>query len=251
MKALITGASSGIGRDMARYLSTLGYDLIIVARRENLLEELKNEINNKNVIVEKADISKIEECKALFEKYPDIDILINNAGFGKFGKFEEIELENELSMIDTNIVGLHTLTKLYLTKMKENNKGYILNVASIAGLMPGGPLMATYYATKSYVVSLTNGISEELNAEGSNVKISALCPGPVNTNFNNVANVKFSLDGLSSEYVAKYAIDQMLKGKRIIIPGWYIKLACFGSKICPSRLILKIVHNQQKSKNDK
>lgn len=250
MKALITGASSGIGRDMARYLSGLGYDLIIVARRENLLEELKKDLTKTEVIVEKADISDPNVCKELFEKHPDIDILINNAGFGKFGEFDKTELNDELNMIDTNIVGLHTLTKLYLQKMKEKNKGYILNVASSAGLMPGGPLMATYYATKAYVISLTRGIAEELRVAGSNVKISALCPGPVNTNFNNIANVTFALKGLPSEYVAKYGIDQMLKGKKIIVPAWYMKIACFGAKILPANWMLKMVYTRQKSKKD-
>lgn len=249
MKALITGASSGIGRDMARYLSKLGYDLIIVARRENLLEELKNDLKNTNVVIEKVDVSNPENCEELFNKYQDVDILVNNAGFGKFGEFDKIALNDELSMINTNIVGVHTLTKLYLQKMKEKNKGYILNVASSAGLLPGGPLMATYYATKSYVVSLTRAITEELKVSGSNVKISALCPGPVNTNFNNVANVRFSLKGLSSEYVAKYGIDNLLKGKRIIVPGWIMKISTIASKIAPSNLVLKIIYHQQRRKN--
>ena len=250
MRALITGASSGIGRDMARYLSELGYDLVIVARRENLLEELKKDLTKTKVTIEKVDISDINASKDLFERHPDIDILINNAGFGKFGEFDKTLLDDELNMINTNISGLHILTKLYLQKMKDKNKGFILNVASSAGLMPGGPLMATYYATKSYVVSLTRAIAEELRASGSNVKISALCPGPVDTNFNNVANVKFALRGLPSEYVAKYGIDEMLKGKKIIIPGWQMKIACFGAKILPSNLMEKIVYNQQKSKGN-
>lgn len=248
MRALITGASSGIGRDIAKYLSSLGYDLIIVARRENLLENLKNELTQTEVIIEKADISNQEVCEQLFKRHPDVDFLVNNAGFGKFGEFDKIELSDEMSMINTNIIGLHTLTKLYLQKMKDKNKGYILNVASSAGLMPGGPLMATYYATKAYVVSLTRGIAEEAKISGSNVKISCLCPGPVDTNFNNVANVKFSLKGIPSNYVAKYAVDQTLKGKKIIIPSWYMKMACFGAKILPSGLMLKMVYNQQKSK---
>ena len=250
MKALITGASSGIGRDMARYLSGLGYDLIIVARRENLLEELKNELAKTQVIVEKADVSNPDVCKELFEKHPDIDLLVNNAGFGKFGEFDKTELNDELNMINTNIVGLHTLTKLYLQRMKEKNRGHILNVASSAGLMPGGPLMATYYATKSYVISLTRGIAEELKVAGSNVKISALCPGPVDTNFNNVANVRFAMKGLSSEYVAKYGIDQALKGKQIIVPAWYMKIACFGAKILPAKLMMKMVYQRQSSKTN-
>ena len=250
MKALITGASSGIGRDMAKYLSNLGYDLVIVARRENLLEELKNELTKTEVIVEKADISDINACKELFEKHPDIDVLINNAGFGKFGEFDKTELSDEISMINTNITGLHTLTKLYLPKMKEKNSGYILNVASSAGLMPGGPLMATYYATKAYVISLTRGIAEELRVAKSKVKISSLCPGPVDTNFNNVAKVKFSMAGLPSDYVAKYAIDQMFKGKETIVPAWYMKIACFGAKILPAKWMIKMVYKRQSSKID-
>ena len=245
MKALITGASSGIGRDMARYLSKLGYDLIIVARRNDLLEELKNELKT-NVIIECMDVSNEENCKLLYEKYSDVDILINNAGFGKFGEFLQTDINDELNMIKTNIVAIQVLTKLFLNKMQEKNKGYILNVASVAGLMPGGPLMATYYATKSYVVSLTRSISEELKINNSKVKISALCPGPVNTNFNNVANVKFSLQGLSSEYVAKYAIDQMLAGKKIIIPGFQIKALAFISKIIPTNVLLNMTYKSQK-----
>ena len=131
MKALVTGASSGIGRDMARYLSSLGYDLVIVARRENLLEELKKDLKT-NVEIEVLDLSKEENCKELFEKHKDIDLLINNAGFGLFGEFTEIDLDKEISLIDTNIKATHILTKLYAKSMKEKNKGKILNVASIA-----------------------------------------------------------------------------------------------------------------------
>ena len=247
MKALITGASSGIGRDMSRYLSMLGYDLVIVARREKLLQELKNELKT-NVEIECMDISLHENCKKLVEKYPDIDILINNAGFGKFGEFSSINIDEEINMINTNVVAVQVLTKLYLQKMIAKNKGHILNVASVAGLLPGGPLMSTYYATKSYIVSMTRSISEELRIKNLDVKISALCPGPVNTNFNNVANVKFSLKGLSSEYVSKYAIDQMLKGKKIIIPGISIKLLAFLSKISPSNIVLYMTYKRQKAK---
>lgn len=248
MKALITGASSGIGRDMARYLSKLGYDLVIVARRQELLEELKNELETE-VKIECVDISNKENCEALFERNKEIDILINNAGFGKFGVFNDVDLEQEINMINTNIVSIQVLTKLYLQEMKKKNKGHILNVASIAGLLPGGPLMATYYATKSYVVSLTRAIRKELEIEKSNVKVSVLCPGPVKTNFNNVANVKFSLDGLSSEYVAKYAIDKMLKNKGTIIPGFAIKTLNFIKRILPTNLLLYGTYYQQRKKN--
>ena len=254
MIALVTGASSGIGRDMARYLNNLGYDLIITSRDSNKLEELKRELNAKNdrivdIIVK--DLAKTEECISLYneikEKYEFVDIVINNAGFGLCGKFCDTSLEKELSIIDTNIKAVHILTKLFLKDMVEKDKGRILNVSSIAGFMPG-PLMATYYSTKNYVLRLTQSIKEELNKSKSNVKISVLCPGPVNTNFNNVANVKFALKGLSSEYVAKYAIDKMLKNKSVIVVGWKIKVARFLSKISPDTIVAKVCYHMQRRK---
>ena len=246
MKALITGASSGIGRDMAKELSKKGYDLILVARDLEKLNQVKQELQT-NIQVECMDISIVENCQKLHEKYRDIDILINNAGFGDCGYFTKTNLEKEISMINTNIVAYHVLTKLYLQDMKQKNGGKILNVASIAGFMPG-PLMATYYATKNYVVRLSEAIKEELRKQNSKVQISILCPGPVDTNFNKVADVEFALKGLSSEYVAKYAIEKMLKGKFYIVPGWKIKLAKIGCKIAPTPLVAKISYKMQKRK---
>lgn len=246
MRALITGASSGIGRDIAINLSKKGYDLILVARDLEKLNEVKAKLHT-NVEVVSMDVSKAENCKELHEKYQDIDILVNNAGFGDCGYFTKTSLDKELKMIDTNIVAYHVLTKLYLQDMTQRNSGKILNVASIAGFMPG-PLMATYYSTKAYVVRLSEAIREELKKENSKVQISILCPGPVNTNFNKVADVKFALKGLSSEYVAKYTIDKLFKGKFYIVPGWKIKLARFGSKIAPNNLVAKICYNMQRRK---
>ncbi len=254
MRALVTGASSGIGRDMARYLNSLGYELIITARGKEKLQELKNELNTKNdnvidIIV--ADLSKEEECKRLYrqvkEKYERIDVLVNNAGFGLFGEFENTDLTKELAMIDTNIKAVHILTKLFLQDMIQNDSGRILNVASIAGFMPG-PLMATYYATKNYIVRLSQAIREELRKEKSKVSISVLCPGPVNTNFNKVADVKFNLRSLSSEEVAKYGIDKALSGKFIIIPGTTVKIARVLSKISPDTLVAKVCYHMQEKK---
>ena len=247
MKALITGASSGIGRDMAKYLSKIGYDLVIVARNKEALEKIKNEVNTNTQIIS-LDLSQKENCYKLYEDVKDIDILINNAGFGDFGNFIETDLNKEISMIETNIEALHILTKLYLKDMVKNDKGYILNVASIAGFMPG-PLMATYYATKNYVVSLTRAIRKELKKKKSHVKLSLLCPGPVNTNFNNVANVKFKAKGLSSKYVAKYAIDKMLKNKFMIIPGFFIKCTKLLAKITPTSILEEFCYHIQVSKN--
>ena len=246
MKALITGASSGMGRDMAKILSQKGYDLILVARDEKKLEEVKKQLKTETKIVV-MDISKEENCKKIYEENKDIDILINNAGFGDCGHFEETSLDKDIQMIHTNIIAYHILTKLYLKEMIKKDSGKILNVASIAGFMPG-PLMTTYYSTKNYVVRFSESIREELRRKKSKVQISILCPGPVDTNFNKVADVEFALKGLSSEYVAKYAINKFFKGKFYIVPGWKIKLARIGAKVAPASFVAKISYNMQKRK---
>lgn len=246
MKALVTGASSGIGRDIAKEFSKRGYDLILVARNVERLEEVKKQIQTKAEIVS-MDISKEENCEKLFQDYKDIDILVNNAGFGDCGHFEETSLEKDIQMIKTNIIAYHILTKLYLKEMIKNNNGKILNVASIAGFMPG-PLMATYYSTKAYIVRLSEAIRTELKKQKSKVKISILCPGPVNTNFNKVADVEFAIKGLSSEYVAKYTVKKFLKGKFYIIPGLSIKLAKIGAKIAPTNLVSRVSYKMQRRK---
>lgn len=246
MKALITGASSGMGRDMAKILSQKGYDLILVARDEKKLEEVKKQLKTETKIIV-MDISKEENCKKIYEENKDIDILINNAGFGDCGHFEETSLDKDIQMIHTNIIAYHILTKLYLKEMIKKDSGKILNVASIAGFMPG-PLMTTYYSTKNYVVRFSESIREELRRKKSKVQISILCPGPVDTNFNKVADVEFALKGLSSEYVAKYAINKFFKGKFYIVPGWKIKLARIGAKLAPASFVAKISYNMQKRK---
>lgn len=246
MKVLITGASSGIGRDMARILAEKGCDLVLVARDEEKLNTLKGELNT-NVKIVTMDLSIADNCKKLHAENPGIDLLINNAGFGDCGNFTKTSLDKEISMINTNITAYHILTKLYLIDMKKVNKGHILNVASIAGFMPG-PLMSTYYATKSYIVRLSEGIREELKKEKSNVKISILCPGPVSTNFNKVANVKFSLKERNSLGVAKHALEHL--NKFYIVPGLDIKLARFGAHLFPASLVAKITYMIQKRKLD-
>lgn len=248
MKALITGASSGIGRDMAIYLGELGHDLILVARNEQALKEVAAKINTKTIIIA-TDLGKVENCINLYHQVKDeqIDILVNNAGFGEFGKFSDIVLDKELEMIDLNIKSVHILTKLFLKDMKERNAGYILNVSSSASFLPG-PLMATYYATKAYVTRLSLAIYEELKRDQVNVSISILAPGPVKTNFNKVANVAFDIKSMQSWDVAKYAIDEMFKHKLIIIPGLYIKISSFFAKILPTKLLLKFSYNIQHKK---
>lgn len=248
MKALVTGASSGIGRDIVHVLSGMGYDIIAVARDQKKLNELKNELGSKVEIIA-IDLENPEACKELYETVKDkgIDVLVNNAGFGEFGEFTTTNLDKELSMINTNITAVHILTKLFLQDMVKNNDGYILNVASIAGFMPG-PLMATYYSTKSYIVRLSQSIYTELKKNRSNVNISVLCPGPVATNFNKVAGVKFNLKSMSSEYVAKYAINKMFKKKLIILPGIKIKIARTLAKISPEKLVARVCYHMQEKK---
>ena len=271
MKALITGASSGIGKDMAKILNQKGYNLVLVARDIEKLEQTKKELEKsvqneptiENNKIEKAyknskkatnkieiiqmDLSEEQNCIELANNVTDIDILINNAGFGDCGRFSETDLNKDISMIKTNVIAYHILTKLYLKEMKKKNSGKILNVASIAGFMPG-PLMATYYATKNYIVRISEAIREELKKEKSKVQISILCPGPVETNFNKVANVKFSLREANSMQVAKYAIRKLEKGKFYIVPGIDVKLARFGAKIAPSNFVAKITYKVQKRK---
>jgi len=250
MKALVTGASSGIGRDMARELSQRGYDLILVARRKERLEELKKELKT-NVRVIATDISIPENCYKLYDevKNEDIDILINNAGFGVFGEFLDTDIDKEMNMIDLNIKAVHILTKLFLKDFKNKDKGYILNVGSSASFA-AGPLLSSYYASKNYVLRLTEAIYEELRRDKSNVYVGVLCPGPVNTEFNEVANVKFTMQSLSSEFVAKYAIKKMFKRKLIISPGLLMKITRFLCKIAPEKIMLKVCYNIQKSKGE-
>ena len=248
MKALITGASSGLGYDMSYYLANLGYDLILVARNKDKLQEMQKNIktNVKIIVADLANESKLKEIYVLC-KNDNIDILINNAGFGLCDDFLETDLDLEMEMINTNIKAVHVLTKLFLKDMKKRDSGYILNVASLAAFMPG-PLMTTYYATKSYVFRLTTAIYEELRRDKSNVVISCLCPGPVETNFNNVADVTFSVKGMDSKFVAKYAIDNMFKKKLIIIPGTKMKMAAFFSRFLSTKRQAKITYNIQKKK---
>ena len=248
MKALITGASSGIGKDMARYLATKSIDLILVARRKDKLEELKKDLKVKVQIIA-LDLSIEENVYELYKqvKNEKIDILINNAGFGLFGDFKDTNLQKELEMINTNVIAPHILTKLFLQDFIKNDKGYILNVASSAGFM-AGPHLNTYYATKNYLAKLTMALNEELRIIKSNVKVCALCPGPVNTEFTKVAQGKFNIKGISSSYVAKYAIDKMFQGKMLIIPTLKIKLAIFGLRLIPYRLQLIITASIQEKK---
>ena len=249
MLALITGASSGMGRDMARILAKKGYDLILVARRRERLTELKKELNT-NITIIPMDLSIPANNFKLYEKVKakKIDILINNAGFGLFGEFSKTDLDTELNMIDLNVKSYHILTKLFLKDFIRRDVGYILNVCSSAGFM-AGPGMATYYATKNYITKLTMAINEELRVACSNVTVSALCPGPVATEFNEVAHGTFAIREASSYEVAKYAIDKLFKKNMIIVPTFLMKLTLFFNRFAPYRLSLYIAYKIQMRKS--
>ena len=248
MKALITGASSGIGKHMAYYLASKNIDLILVARNKKEMEKIKKDVQVA-VKIYSLDLTKESEVYKLYTetKEENIDILINNAGFGLFGTFAETNLNRELEMIDLNIKAYHILTKLFLRDFLKRDSGYILNVCSSAGFM-AGPRISTYYATKNYITKLTMAINEELRQVGSNVSISALCPGPVNTNFNKVAHGEFSIKEIDPAYVAKYAIDKMFKRKMLIIPTLRMKLTLFFARFAPYRLQLLIAYHIQGKK---
>lgn len=248
MKALVTGASSGIGLEMAKYLDSLGYEIILVARDKEKLESVASTLTNKPKIIV-MDLAKMEDIKSLYVlvKNDDIDVLINNAGFGLAGYFSETDLNRELDMIDTNVKAVHALTKLFLKDMKRKDSGYILNVASSAAFQ-SGPLMATYYSTKSYVYRLTEAIWYELKKQKSNVHVSVLCPGPVDTNFNKVADVKFSVKPLKADYVAKYAIDKMFKNKLLILPGFSIKLLKIFGRFLSDKALMRMTYRIQERK---
>ena len=194
----ITGASSGIGQEFARRYAKLGFRLILTARRKDRLDALAAELSAKHAIpcrVLPADLASDAECDALCAALADerIDFFINNAGFGACGSFLETDPEKELSMLRVNVLAMHRLFKFVLKKMEAQGFGAILNVASSAGLLPGGPYMAGYYASKTYVVSLTRGVAEELREQHSPVYVCALCPGPVDTEFNAVSYTHLTL----------------------------------------------------------
>ncbi len=251
MKALITGASSGLGREMAKVLSEMGYDIIVAARRTDRLEELKEELSA-NVEVVACDVTDYRDCRMLAEYADEVDIFINNAGFGVFGEFCENDLEKELKMLDTNVLAMHVLLRFFAEKFRERNSGYILNVASAAAFFTG-PLFSAYYASKAYVYRLSLGLSEELYQECSDVSVSVLCPGPVHTEFGSVAKVNFGngrKNGitLSARQVAEYAIDKMFKKKRVIVTGTVMKIAVFMRRILPEAWIARIAYTIQNSK---
>jgi len=250
MKALITGATSGIGQSIARKLSQRGWELILTGRNFKVLQQMQRELNTHTEIIAANFSDKKEVFKVYkFCKGKSVDMLVNNAGYGIFGKFDETDLYDEIDMISVNITALHILTKLFLRDFKHRNSGIILNVASSAGFLTG-PLLSSYYASKNYVVRLSLAIAEELRRSRSKVTMTILCPGPVDTNFNRRAGVSFSFKPISADYAAEFAIEKALEGKLIAVPGLTVRACLFFSRFLPHKLLSVITYHIQKNKTE-
>ncbi len=248
MKAIVTGAGSGIGKAIAIRLASDGYGIIAVGRDEHKLKELKSYIKT-SLDIFALDLEKREDCFKLYERteHEDVSILVNNAGFGVFGQFTETDLGSELAMIDVNVTAVHILTKLFVKRFIGQGSGYILNVSSSAGFF-AGPLFSSYYASKAYVLRLSQAIREELRRANSPVYVGAFCPGPVKTDFNKNAGVKKKTGGLPVDYAADYAVQKMYAKKAVIVPGAAMKLMRFFSKIIPDAVLTPVVYLMQRKK---
>ncbi len=252
--ALITGASSGIGAEFARIHAARGGDLVLVARREDKLLELKAELekaHNVSVLVIADDLNDEAAPQRIYAKTEEagiqVDILINNAGFGGRGKFHEREWADDRSIIQVNIIALTALTRLFLPRLIERSRGKILNVSSTAALMPG-PLQAVYFAAKSYVSSFSNAVAEEVR--GSGVTVTALLPGATATGFSAASGLESTgmFDkAASASGVAKVGYDAMLKGRLDVFAGLPLgqRIATSIMPLLPKRLVLKEMHKMQ------
>jgi len=236
---LITGASMGIGKELAREFASHGHDLILVARSIDKLNEVSKELSQKFNIkahVISKDLLNPNTCEELYQevksKNLNVEILVNNAGFGLYGEFAKTDLKKEQEMIDLNIKVLTNLSKLFVKDMVQNKKGKILNTASVAGYFPG-TLMAVYYATKAYVVSFSQALAGEL--KGSGVTVSALCPGFTESDFHKNAEINFKRPAdtlrMPADRVAKTAYRGLISRKQIIVPGFMNQLMVFLSKV--------------------
>lgn len=248
MTALITGASAGIGRELALLFARDGYDVALVARRESALDELAREVSalGGSARTHAADLSVPGSAESLHERLAAdgivVDVLVNNAGFGMQGRFDLLPLDRQLAMIQLNVASLTALTRLLLPGMLARDRGGVLNVASTAAFQPG-PLMAVYYATKAYVLSFTEAVAEEV--AGSRVTVSCLAPGPTDTEFAGKANLTTSRlfrggGAMSAAAVAQAGYEGWKDGKRLVVPGRRNRLGAFGVKFVPRGLATKV-----------
>jgi uncharacterized protein len=255
---LITGASSGIGLELARVAAAKGHDLVLVARTEEKLRELARELHERYGVraeVIAADLSRPGTAAEIVSRIEtlgiQIDALVNNAGFGAYGPFTETALATELQIIHVNIVALTELTKRLLPGMIARRAGRILNVASTAAFLPG-PLMAVYYATKAYVLSFSEAIANEL--AGTGVTVTALCPGPTASGFQAAANLEESklVAGrtlATSRQVAQDGYDAMMAGRTLVVSGWSNKLVAQMPRLLPRRVVAAIVRGVQERRS--
>ena len=248
MYALITGASSGIGKELAKKYANDNYDLILVARRIELLEELKKELNV-NVIIKNFDLSIEENAYKLYEetKNLDIEVLVNNAGVGDYALFEEASLDKQIFMTKLNDITPIILTKLYLNNFIKKNSGHIINICSVASFYPG-PLMNTYYATKSYLYNFSLGLREELKRNKRNIYVSVICPGPTKTEFEKNANFEFGFKPQSAIKVVDYSYKKLKRHKVIIIPSFAHRVVKFLSRFVSDKMKAKIIYKAQRTK---
>jgi short-subunit dehydrogenase len=251
---LITGASSGIGLELAKCFAADGCKLIIVARNTEALEKLAEELRRENkieAIVLTADLSQMETSKRIFQELSaqkiSVDVLVNNAGFGLHDEFVKLPLQRQLEIIQVNVTALTELTGLFLPGMIERKHGGILNVASVAGFLPG-PNMAVYYASKAFVLSFTEALAEELDE--TDVTVSAFCPGATETNFSQVArggkSRKTKTSKMSAEQAAQYGHQAFRKKQVVAIPGFQNRLLVFLTRILSRRTVRKAVHSFNK-----
>jgi short-subunit dehydrogenase len=257
--ALITGASSGIGLELARLFAQDGYDLVLVARSESKLTALGDELKEKHGVktsVIALDLAKPESpaevVKALEAKGLDVDVLVNNAGYGLFGPFAETKLETELDMIQVNIVALTELTKRILPKMLARRTGKILNLASTAAFQPG-PLMAVYYATKAYVLSFSEALSRELRDTG--ITVTALCPGPTKSGFQAASKLEASklVSGKKlpdAESVARAGYRALMRGQPVAIVGFTNWMLAESIRFTPRSVVRALVYKLQERRTD-
>lgn len=244
---IITGASSGLGKELSYIFASKGYDLILVARRKQKLDTLKKHLDQLDVqvVIKALDLTNLDNCSILFEQIKSLDVsmLINNAGFGNVGFFSKTDLSKEMQMIDLNIKSLHYLTKLYLNNF---NKGDIVNISSLAAFLPT-PLHATYSATKSYVYYFSRAINYELKKQGNHVKVLTVAPGPIKTDFFIAANSTVNR-GMDSKKCATLIYKGIKRRKTLIIPGFSMKLLYFFNKLMPHGLSTKLAYRIQKRK---
>jgi uncharacterized protein len=251
---LITGASGGIGQAFAEIFAREGYDLVLVARREDKLSAIKNALETQyqiSVEVIVKDLTQTDAPEEIFSflsiKKKPISILVNNAGFGDFGKFADADWSKQYDMVQLNITAMMQMTKLFLKPMQEAGYGKILNLASVAAFQPG-PLMSVYYASKSFILSFSEALSREL--KGSGVTVTALCPGPTKTGFEDAASMAnsklfHSLKVAKVEDVANYGYRSLMKGRPVVVHGLMNKLLVFSVRFMPRCLVREIVFNVQ------